>query len=469
MEASELARGVLDASPGSKQFLACSRSLAELAFSRNRKVAAEATRIIFDDIVQRWADRFEPDLCDVHASFMAEVVYAQGSPVATRLADLGYARPENLLERYGKVQSGELEEAVDGDEVSKVVVLSRVSLGEDIAVTSPIIHGSYCAFRSALVQFIGPKKNIYLIANGHSIGRCEISYSRDSLLANRLMAWTRVRARVRACTEGLGPGEWLVVDPGSCLTQMGLLPIADDRYYRLFESRSWDVDDPSPIGELAGEWCGGQWFLEKYETNPFVMLRAAEKGRGFALRMGSRKMLAGLSFGVESRKSQRLGGKFEDALLELLRKRGFRTVLDCGGDQHEAELVEKRVRAFSGSKSHLTSAEDARTKQADLMTWKGSLSAFGGWIHCAHVFIGYASPAAHVAAAHGIPAIVVFAGSPNELFRARWTPTSEEAVTVIPANGPEDGPVVLERIAEALEEIERDTGFEYEKVPDSHQ
>ncbi len=90
------------------------------------------------------------------------------------------------------------------------------------------------------------------------------------------------------------------------------------------------------------------------------------------------------------------------------------------------------------------------------MTWKGSLSAFGGWIHCFRPFIGYAYPAAH-----GLRAIVVFAGSPNELFRARWTPTSEEAVTVIP----EDGPVVLQRIAQALEEIEKNTGFDYEESP----
>lgn len=52
------------------------------------------------------------------------------------------------------------------------------------------------------------------------------------------------------------------------------------------------------------------------------MIRAAENGRALTIRIGSLKILAGLSFGVESRKSQRLGGKFEDTPLKLIRKHG---------------------------------------------------------------------------------------------------------------------------------------------------
>ena len=66
----------------------------------------------------------------------------------------------------------------------------------------------------------------------------------------------------------------------------------------------------------------GSGDLQKYQTEEFVMLRAAENGRALAIRMGSRKVLAGLSFGVESRKSQSLGGKFEDTPLKLIRNHG---------------------------------------------------------------------------------------------------------------------------------------------------
>lgn len=454
MTASELARGVMEASPGSRDFVEYSRSLASLAFSRDRKIAAEATRTLFDDLVQPLADRFDSDSCDVHAAFMAEVVHAPGSPVAATLKELGYARPQDLIERYGMLRSEALEKQVVNEDIQKVVVLSRVDAKADVAITSVVLQCATVAFRSAEVDLVAPKENAYLIADGRRVNREIVSYPRDGSLANRLRGWMRVRNKVRASLEGFREGEWLIVDPDSCITLNGLLPLASDHYVRFFESRSYAPRERVPIAELAADWCGQWFFWGGFEVYPSVTERSGNTSGGWRLAMSLRKKLAGVSYAVGGGESRRLSGDFEDALLELLQKRGYWTVLDCGRSESDSAAAAERVRAFQGSTSHLAVADDGVRNQARLMSHKGTLPAFGGWVSGAGVYVGYDTAMSHVVATFGVPVIQVCVGAPNEIYRSRWTPFSYQEIVSIPAKGPEDASSVLERIETELEKIE---------------
>ncbi len=450
----ELARGVMEASPGSRDFVEYSRSLASLAYSRDRKIAAEATRTLFDDVVQPLADRFESDSCDVHAAFMAEVVHAPGSPIAATLRELGYTHPQDLIERYGMLRSEALEKQVVNEDVEKVVVLSRVEAKADVAITSVVLQCASVAFRSAEVDLVAPKENAYLIADGRRVYREIVSYPLDGSLANRLLAWRRIRNKVRTSIEGFREGEWLIVDPDSCITLNGLLPLADDRYVRFFESRSYAEGERVPIAELAADWCGQWFFWGGLEVYPSVSERSGNTSGGWRLAITLRKRLAGVSYAVGGWESRRLNGSFEDALLELLQKRGYWTVLDCGRGESDSTAATERVRAFPGSTSHLAVADDAMRNHARLMTYKGTLPAFGGWVSGAGVYVGYDTAMSHVVATFGVPVIQVCVGAPNEIYRSRWTPFSYQEIVSIPANGPEDAPSVLERIETELERIE---------------
>ena len=186
---------------------------------------------------------------------------------------------------------------------------------------------------------------------------------------------------------------------------------------------------------------------------PEVSAHPGEAKKRRNLRRGGAELLVAQSLGVGGRKTKRLGGAFEDALLELLRKVGFRILLDYGSGEEEARNVARHLAAFSGSTSHLVSPGDGRDKCADLMTIRGTLGSFASWMAGADVFIGYDSAAAHVAAAQEVPLIEVFAGAPNDLFRKRWTPYGYGTVCVIPADGREDAPRVLGRIEKELMEI----------------
>ncbi len=446
----DLVNGVREHRPGSRGFSDCTRSLAEAAFCSDPDLAAAATKALFSELVEEWADRFEPSLCATYAAFMSEVLYAPGSPVAAALGSLGYGEPEALLDRYRRTASNARVAGGDRGRVKKVAVLSRITLGADVAVTRPLLLAAARAFPAAEIEFIGPKKNADLIMGGHPIRHCEISYGRTALLVDRLLVWNRLRESVQGSVNGLRPEEYLIVDPDSRLTQLGLLPVAPDSSYHFFESRSAGGAGGSSLSALALQWCRRTWGVDfagvgrvPPQVSPASRKRLSDKGD---------RPLAALSFGVGGRASKRVGGHFEDRLLELLRQRGFRVVLDYGLGEEEAVVVDQRVAAFAGTVGELSSDQSGWPQQTDLLTWRGSLAAFGAWTAAADVYVGYDSAAAHLAAAHATPVVEIFAGAPSKRFRHRWTPAGPAPVHVLPFTGCTDLSALLRKTDQIVAE-----------------
>ena len=465
MDIKALTDGVLGSAPGSDAFVECTLSLAEAAFAKDRGLAREATQAIFADIVGPWTDSFRPELVNSYVSFMSEVAYAPRSPVAAPLALLGYSGPKELRERYERVRD-DVEDGLEIIEkedrtVEQVVVLSRVTLRGDVAVTSIFLQGATYSFPFADVEFIAPRKNAFLLSDGHRVERTVVTYNRAALLADRLRAWIRVRAKVQRSIAGLEPGEWIVIDPDSRYTQFGLLPVADDRFYEFFASRSFAADETTSLSELAGrEWWLDFNYTPEHYRRPYVGLRSADWTKGDYLRARYFGLTAAVSFGVGGRASKRLGREFEDTLLDLLRRHEYQIVLGYGADEEEALIMDGRVAAFSGSTSTLRAPRDGLYKRAELMTCRGSLSSFGGWMQVADVFVGYDSASAHVAAMHALSVIVISCGTPSDLYRKRWTPVAEDdvRVRVIPANAPADGRRVLSDVERELVTIRKEGG-----------
>ncbi len=204
---------------------------------------------------------------------MSEVVLARGSPIAPKLAELGYARPGQLRDRYDELcKSGSiaLPSGTDEYDIKRVIFISRVSVGTDAAVSSVFLRAAYLSFRRAAIEFIGPKKNAYLLGSGRSIGQRLGSYNQAGLLGDRLKAWLRIRKAVEKSVDGLGPGEWFVVDPDSPFTQLGLLPVTDDEYYGFFGTRDYPTDIEEPLGSLAiGARCVGWYDLDEIDLRVF--------------------------------------------------------------------------------------------------------------------------------------------------------------------------------------------------------
>ena len=108
-------------------------------------------------------------------------------------------------------------------------MLSRITLGADVAVTSFLLDAAKRRYPNAAIVFVGPRKNYYeLFAADSRIEHMEAPYARSGALKDRLDA-----------SAALWFDDGIVIDPDSRLTQLGLIRVCPDEQYAFFNSRSF--------------------------------------------------------------------------------------------------------------------------------------------------------------------------------------------------------------------------------------
>ena len=357
----------------------------------------EASRAIFRDLVEPLCDAFEPALCDRYAEVFSDAI-AQVQP--------GWSARE-LRARYARIRRTR---PVLGD-FARVFVLSRVTLGADVAVTSVVLDAVKKRFPRARIALAGNRKSHELFDADPRIEFLEAPYSRTGLLRDRLEAGLRLRPL-------LDGGDALVVDPDSRLSQLGLLPVADERRYTFFESRSAGGGGQASLGELTRDWVRETFGVE--DARAFIAPASAP--------VCDDEGLTAVSFGAGENPAKRIAGDFERELLANLIERGEAPLLDEGAGGEEAERARALAAAFAGK----------------VRTWSGAFAPFAASIRRARQYVGYDSAGQHVAAACGTPLLTVFAGFVSERMFQRWSPSGPSAIEVVKAVG---GPVMPEAAA----------------------
>jgi ADP-heptose:LPS heptosyltransferase len=335
---------------------------------------------LFGILVEGLADRFEPALCDAYVRLFAGAV-APANPAW---------KARSLVARYERVRRPRLVSGVP----QRVFVLSRVTLGADVAVTSVLLSAAKRRFPQAEIVFTGPAKNYELFAADPRIHHAPLEYRRGGL-AERLAAGTGLQRIVDA------PGA-IVIDPDSRLTQLGLLPVCAEENYYFFESRARGSATDLNLPELAAEWA--EEILGVPGARPFVALGEGPRN----------PPTIAVSLGVGENPAKRIPGPFEAELLSLLGRTGMRLAIDMGAGGAEAERVAQAV----------DSSGVAAT------AWNGSFAGFARIIAASSLYAGYDSAGQHVAAACGVPLISVFAGFPSLRFFSRWRPKSENCQVI---------------------------------------
>jgi ADP-heptose:LPS heptosyltransferase len=353
-------------------------------------VEVPCAQALFGILVEGLADRFEPALCDVYARLFSQVI------------------PGADLARYNRVRQPRLV----ANEPARVVVLSRVTLGADVAVTSVLLAAAKQALPNAEIVFAGPRKNFEMFAADPRLTHAAVEYRRGSL-SQRLAVWDELKALAAS-------PDCLVLDPDSRVTQLGLLPIGDEDRYHLFESRRYGGTSDLNLPTLAAQWS--QETLGVPNVVPYVAV-----GRASGL---STPYIA-VSLGVGENPAKRIPDPFESELLKLLSARAP-LVIDKGAGGEEAARVE-RAAALCGASSTF---------------WEGSFAGFAQIIAGSSLYVGYDSAGQHVAAACGIPLISIFAGFPTPRMFHRWRPSGPRA-TVIRVDQP-DPVEILAKVARAL-------------------
>ncbi len=373
--------------------------------------AAAATRAFFGIVVERLADLFEPDLCDVYARLFAHVISRA----------LPEHRAADLLVRYRRIRHVR---RFPGGQVNRVFVLSRVTLGADIAVTSVALQAAKTRFPEAEICFVGPSKNAELFAADPRITAVPVAYGRSSLLRDRLLA----AAELQVTVDEIGS---IVIDPDSRLTQLGLIPVCDDARYFFFESRSYGGESLTPLPRLTAEWLNEVFDVKDARpyAAPVQQVNTAD---------------VTVSWGVGENEEKRAGDDFEYRVMSALLERGWRVLMDRGAGGEEACRADALVERLQSP--------------AQLAVHDGSYASFASHILQSRLYIGYDSAGQHVAAAGGVPLISVFKGFPCQRMFARWHPYSPSAHVIPVHSGVDSGnasaalPKALEAIAEVAEE-----------------
>ena len=346
---------------------------------------------LFGIWVEGLADRFDTALCDAYARLFAQAA-AHIDPA------LG---AEALVTRYQRVRR------VRGaaGNPRRVFVLSRVTLGADVAVTSVLLAAARQRFPGAELFLAGPRKNFELFSGDPGIHHAPIEYRRGSL-RDRLLAVGELKELFR------DPGT-LVIDPDSRFTQLGLLPVCDEDRYHFFESRAYGGVSDRTLPELAAGWAEETFGVSG--AKPFVALESRpQPGSHIAI-----------SLGVGENPAKRIPDPFEEELMSLLAQTGRCLAIDAGAGGAEAERVQRAL-ARSGVAATL---------------WDGSFAGFASIIAASRLYVGYDSAGQHVAAACGVPLISIFAGFPAPRMFARWRPTGDHA-TVIRVDRPDPGQTI---------------------------
>ncbi|MGH9663743.1 MAG: glycosyltransferase family 9 protein, partial [Bryobacteraceae bacterium] len=341
-------------------------------------------------------------LCDVYARLFSQA-RQQARPEL---------RADELIARYRRVRRP----PSPPEDVRRVYVLSRVTLGADVAATSVLLDAMKRRYPAAEICFVGSRKGWEIFAGDPRIRHVQSPYARTGTLVERLAAGFALR-------DALAGEDAIVADPDSRLTQLGLLPVCDEERYFFFESRSFGGDGEDAMPVLAARWAEQTFGVRR--ARPYVAPKAGELHADITV-----------SLGVGENPAKRIGDPFEAELLRTLAATGRTVLVDKGGSEEESARVERAVAACGGQ----------------VRTWQGAFAPFAAAIAGSRLYVGYDSAGQHVAAASGVPLVTIFAGFPSERMFQRWRPHGPGPMRVVRVDDPEPERV-LEKVRRAIGEF----------------
>jgi ADP-heptose:LPS heptosyltransferase len=341
-------------------------------------IAEDSGRAFFRIVVEGLGDRFEPHLCNEYARLFARVIEI--------------VRPElratDLIDRYQRVR----QPRVCTQETQHVYVLSRVTLGADVCVTSVVLDAAKRRFPKANIYLVGSRKNWELFAADPRILHHPFAYARAGSIQERLNNWPQFDAP-----------DSIVIDPDSRLSQLGLLPVCEDERYFFFESRSYGADGDETLVQLTRKWVASTFEVE--DARNYAAPQSGPVSADIAV-----------SFGVGENAEKRIDDPFEEELLRAVAAGGKSVLIDQGAGGEESDRVRLLCERVPGVQS-----------------WNGAYAPFAYAISRAKQYVGYDSAGQHVAAACGTPLLSIFAGYPVERMFQRWRPDGCGRIDIIKA------------------------------------
>lgn len=404
---------------------------------------------LFPNLIERLNDSFDPSYCQLYDRLFAQVItfsrrLNEGKELDQALHKFGLRSEEAILKRKENI-GRTFQSLLATQPVQKIILFSRITLGADVAISSVLISHLKQLFPSAEIVFIGSQKLNDLYGGDPQIRIQSLTYGRTTSLQSRLNSWLEILELVAQETAPLDADKYIILDPDSRLTQLGLLPVLlpqiETQNYFYFPSRSYSHPNVEKLGELASRWISSLTSTD-LSSYPFVSLSPQPESQGASLlhllANTSSKPFASLSFGFGGNSRKRVSEEFEIAVTEKLAL-SHRLILDCGGSDEEFIQVQ-RILTFLQSRGltvlHIKENElqnfAVRVEAIpDVISWQGGIGSFAALIARSQRYVGYDSSGQHIAAASSIPTRTIFVNSGSALFAKRWHPYGRQSTDVL--------------------------------------
>jgi ADP-heptose:LPS heptosyltransferase len=430
------------ADPGHPSFAAMA-AIADACDSADAAERDRGLRALFAGVVEALNDGLDAPGRAASACWFAHAAWrcaARDPDLRAALAEDGIADEAALVARHARLRAGSDPWPA---QPRRIAVLSRVTVGADILLTSVLLQRLHGRWPAAELVLIGDGKLAGLLALP-GVRVVPVAYQRRGTLGERLRAWLAVRKAVR------DQGADLVVSPDSRLDQLGLFPThPDPARHRLWENLQPAPARPEGLSALLDAWCDRE--LGGSPAVPRVALAPAYAALAERLRaaLGPGRWCA-VKLDTGGNPAKALPRAAEIQWLRALRAAGWGVVLDRGFGP--AELAASDALCADAGLVPVdldeggTLGRDPRALMAGDLAAAGTVRFHGsiaGWAAavagCTRA-LSYDSVGQHLAAALGVPVVVPFAGFSGPAFITAWSPRGAPA-TVIAVADPADGAV----------------------------
>ncbi len=416
----------------------------------DRRQRDNATRIIFSGIIEPLCDDFSErgvQLCNQVLVYLLNIVrkISGGEKLDDLLKQYRFHGSNEILQRYERIIRQRPLRERRLQQIKKIIILSRITAGADIAITSVMVHRLRKTFPKTRLILVGPEHLETMFPELNNIKVLPFIYKNDRGLLDKLTSWPPLHDLIQQEIKEDESNSILLFDPDTRMTQLGLLPLLPDSSTCYFPSRSFGTPDDvhSNLSVLTNNWLN-TILGENVKETPYLVLHNEGHGyNAFCQKLKARgcTFIIMINFGVGNDFRKKISGSFEEELLiKLAQSPQTIIILDSGRGKDESLRVQYLLKR-AGQKGIKTCTLNAdEIPQADikfnngLITFSGSLDALGKMICAADCFIGYDSCGQHLAAATGSPAVIVFAGAPSQRFIERWSPEAENIKTITADN-----------------------------------
>jgi ADP-heptose:LPS heptosyltransferase len=406
-----------------------------------------ASSALFGIVVEELCDDYEEMPVETYSRVMSDVVsycrkLPEGASLDRRLSDFGIGSFDELYRRANLVHSRKYVYDA-GKTPAKIILLSRVTIGADVAILSVMIQQLMKIFPDAEIAIVGDAKLEGIFGGHPSIGIRRLSYARSGGLFERFSSWHAALDIVAEETPTQAEGDTLLIDPDSRVSQLGVLPFTHGDNYLFFNSRRADASSKNLcMAELANRWMndvfGASGFC--YPTIwPPTAVRLRARAIVEAPRAAGCNRIVAVNFGVGTNPRKRLSGDFEAKLLAaILESPGTVVLLDRGFGAEElrrtAELLDAvRAGGLEAASIRFRDGEPPRLLHG-VVGVDCTIGEVAALIGGCDEFVGYDSACQHIAAAASVPTLTIFAGSNNMHFIRRWSACGQTPCRIVHVN-----------------------------------